>query len=80
MEAYIGYSSSSSSSSSHNNVEASGSSNNNHASSSSKARTSFGDTATVKPEGTRETRIEDFDVLKTIGTGTFARVYLCRFV
>jgi len=33
---------------------------------------------TLVPSGTRETRISDFDVLKTIGTGTFARVYLCR--
>ena len=30
------------------------------------------------PKGTRETKVEDFDFLKTIGTGTFARVYLCR--
>ena len=56
--------------------------NNNAGSSSSggsgSKRASFGDTSNVKPAGTRETRIEDFDILKTIGTGTFARVYLCR--
>lgn len=31
-----------------------------------------------EPVGTRETKIEDFDILKTIGTGSFARVYLCK--
>ncbi len=35
-------------------------------------------TTVLVPSGTRETKIGDFDVLKTIGTGTFARVYLCR--
>jgi protein kinase X len=34
--------------------------------------------ADLVPSGTKETRISDFEVLKTIGTGTFARVYLCR--
>ena len=35
-------------------------------------------TTVLVPSGTKETKIGDFDVLKTIGTGTFARVYLCR--
>ncbi len=34
--------------------------------------------ASMVPSGTKETQIGDFDILKTIGTGTFARVYLCR--
>ena len=31
-----------------------------------------------QPVGFRETKIEDFEMLKTIGTGTFARVFLCK--
>ncbi len=30
------------------------------------------------PSGMKETQIGDFDILKVIGTGTFARVYLGR--
>ena len=39
---------------------------------------SVGEDNNKKPVGTRQTKIEDFDILKTIGTGTFARVYLCK--
>ena len=35
-------------------------------------------TEALVPDGARETKISDFEILQTIGTGTFARVYLCR--
>lgn len=39
---------------------------------------SIGSIIMDEPSGTHQTKIEDFDILKTIGTGTFARVYLCK--